>query len=152
MTRFAFYALRLLRVAAGFLLALALAAAIVVVFDLNQGRMPDLVAGAVAIGFYTFLAAGLFWPLLLIQFVAEAMRWRALAFHLGLGLLGAVASLAWVYARAPQEAPDPILGDEPSITLTKVLVAVVAGLAGGLVYWFVAGRSAGLQRIERTHP
>ena len=31
-------------------------------------------------------------------------------------------------------------------------VSLIAGLAGGLVYWLIAGRSAGLQRIERTDP
>ena len=152
MNRFAFYLVRLVRVSLGFLAALAVAAAIVVVFDLNKGRMPEPMAGAVAIGFYTFLAARLLWPILLFQFVAEAMRWRALAIHVGLGVLVAVALLGWTFLHSRQEAPDPLLDEEPAITVAKIVVTLIAGLAGGLVYWLIAGRSAGLQRIERTDP
>lgn len=150
MNRFAFHLLRLVRVALGYLAALAVAAAIVVIADLNQGRMPEPLAGAVTIGFYAFLAARLMWPLLLIQFVAEAMRWRTLAFHVGVGLLGAAVALGWLWWQAPAEPPDPILGAEPAMTASRALITLAAGLAGGLVYWLVAGRSAGLQRIERT--
>lgn len=152
MNRLAFYLVRLTRVAAGFLAALAVAAAIVVVLDLNKGRMPELAAGGLAIGFYTFLAARLLWPLLLVLILTEAMRWRALAIHAGLGFVVAAAFLAWTYLHSRPEAPDPLLDEEPALTAVKIAVTAAAGLAGGLVYWIIAGRSAGLKRIERTDP
>lgn len=150
MGRFLHYLVRLLIVAAGFILAIAVGAAIVLLFDLNRGRMPEPMAGGVMVGFLTFQAARFMWPLLMIELIAEAMRWRSLAFHLGVGLLGAAATLVFAWAQASSEPPDPILGAEPVITAAKVVVALVAGLAGGFIYWLVAGRSAGLTHIERT--
>jgi hypothetical protein len=150
MNRFLHYLVRLLRVAAGFILAIAVGAAIVLLLDLNSGRVPEPVAGGVMVGFLTFQAARFMWPLLMIEFIAEAMNWRSLAFHLGVGLLGAAATLAFAWAQASSEPPDPILGTEQVITVTKVVVALVAGIAGGFVYWLIAGRSAGLTQIERT--
>jgi len=152
MGRFLHYFVRLLRVAAGFILAIAVGAAIVLLLDLNRGRVPEPLAGGVMVGFLTFQAARFMWPLLMVEFVAEAMRWRSLTFHLGVGLLGAVATLVFAWAQASSEPPDPILGAEQAITVTKVIVALAAGLAGGFVYWLVAGRSAGLTQIERTSP
>jgi MFS family permease len=152
MNRFAFYLVRLLRVALGFIAGLVVAAAMVVILDLNKGRLPEPLAGAATVGFYAFLAARLFWPLLLVLLVAEIRRWRSPAFHLGLGLLAALAALCWTYLQAPAEAPDPILGEEPVLTVTRVAVTLFAGLAGALVSWFIAGRSAGLQPPERTQP
>jgi MFS family permease len=152
MNRFAFYLVRLLRVALGFIAGLVVAAAMVVILDLNKGRLPEPLAGAATVGFYAFLAARLFWPLLLVLLVAEVRRWRSPVFHLGLGLVAALAALTWTYLRAPAEAPDPILGEEPVLTVTRVAVTLAAGLAGALVSWFIAGRSAGLQPPERTRP
>jgi hypothetical protein len=150
MNRIAHYLVRLLRVAVGFLLAIAVGAAIVLLFDLNRGRIPEPLAGGVMVGFLTFQAARFMWPLLMVEFVAEAMRWRSLGFHLGVGLLGTAASLVFAWMQGSSDPPDPILGAEQAITVTKVIVAIVAGLAGGFVYWLVAGRSAGLIPLERT--
>ncbi len=86
MNRFGSYLVRLLRVAIGFIAGLAVAAAMVVILDLNKGGLPEPLAGAAAIGFFTFLAARMLWPLLLVLLLTEVMRWRALALHLGLGL------------------------------------------------------------------
>ncbi|AVO46106.1 hypothetical protein [Phreatobacter cathodiphilus] len=152
MNRFGFYLVRLLRVALGFIAGLVLASAMVVILDLNKGRLPEALAGAATIGFYTFLAAQLFWPLLLVLLVAEVLSWRSPAFHLGLGALAALSALVWTYLQAPQEAADPILGDEPALTASRIAVTLLAGLAGALVSWFIAGRSAGLQPPERIHP
>lgn len=152
MNRFLHYLVRLLRVAAGFILAIAVGAAIVLLLDLNKGRVPEPLAGSVMVGFLTFQAARFMWPLLMVEFVAEAMRWRSLTFHLLVGLAGAAATLAFALAQAGGEPPDPILGEEPAITVAKVVVAAIAGLAGGFVYWIVAGRSAGLTKAERTDP
>ncbi len=152
MNRVLHYLVRLLRVAAGFILAIAVGAAIVLLFDLNRGRIPEPLAGGVMVGFLTFQAARFMWPLLMIEFVAEAMRWRSLGFHLGVGLLGTAASLVFAWLQSSSEPPDPILGAEPAITITKVVVAIVAGLAGGFVYWLVAGRTAGITLPERTEP
>lgn len=148
--RFGFYLVRLLRVGLGFIAGLAIAATMVVILDLNKGRLPEPLAGAATIGFYTFLAARLFWPLLLVLLLTEIMRWRALALHLALGLVAAAAVLAYAWWQAPQEAPDPILGEEPVLTAARIAVTLAAGLAGALVSWLIAGRSAGLVSTERT--
>jgi hypothetical protein len=152
MNRFLHYLIRLTRVAAGFILAIAVGAAIVLILDLNKGRIPEPLAGSVMVGFLTFQAARFMWPLLMMEFIAEAMGWRALVFHLGVGLAGAGAALAYGIIQAGNEPPDPILLEEPAFTFYKLAVAMAAGLAGGLVYWLVAGRSAGLLRPERTDP
>jgi len=152
MNRFGSYLVRLLRVAFGFIAGLAVASAMVVILDLNKGGLPEPLAGAAAIGFFTFLAARMLWPLLLVLLLTEVMRWRSLALHLGLGLLAAAAVLGWTWWQAPQEAPDPILGEEPALTTTRIAVTLGAGLVGALVSWLIAGRSAGLPITERTIP
>lgn len=152
MNRFVFLALRLLRVAGGFLAALAVAAAIVLVFDLNKGRVPDALAGAAIVGLITFKAAAVLWPVILVAMVTEWRRWRSLLVHGALALVAAGAVLAWQVVQAGDDPPDPILGEEPAFTVKRLVIYLIAGLAAGIVYWFVAGRSAGLDRIERTDP
>lgn len=149
MNRFGFLLLRLLRVALGFLIALALAAAIVLVMDLNKGRVPEALAGAAIVGLLTFQAAAVLWPVILVEFVAEWRRWRSLLVHGALALATAGAVLGWQVWQAGDEPPDPILGEEPAFTAKKLVIYVMAGLAAGIVYWLVAGRSAGLDRMEK---
>ena len=152
MNRFVFLALRLFRVALGFLGALAIASAIVLVFDLNKGRVPDALAGAAIVGLITFQAAAVLWPLILVECVAEWRRWRSVLVHGALALAVAGGVLAWQVVQAGDDPPDPLLGEEPAFTAKRLLIYVIAGLAAGIVYWLVAGRSAGLDRIERTDP
>ncbi|MFN3856055.1 MAG: hypothetical protein ACK4M0_16820 [Phreatobacter sp.] len=152
MNRYGFYIVRLLRIGAGFLLALMVASAMVLVLDLNRGRLPEWLVGVVLAGYLAFHAAAWLWPLLLAAFAAEIFRWRSLAFSLALGLAGAAGVLGWLVWNARLEEPDPLLGEEPAFSLRRLIVFVAAGLAGGLIHWFVAGRSAGLQNRERTDP
>ncbi|WP_163277026.1 hypothetical protein, partial [Klebsiella aerogenes] len=74
------------RVAFGFILAMLAGCAIVLVLDLNKGRIPELMAGTFIVGFLAFQSAAFLWPLLLVELAAEVRRWRALAFHLAVGL------------------------------------------------------------------
>ncbi|MGL4291385.1 MAG: hypothetical protein ACRCVA_33855 [Phreatobacter sp.] len=145
MNRFAHYLLRLLRVVLGFAVAMAVGCAIVLVFDLNKGRIPELLAGGFIVGFLVFQAAGFMWPLLLVELVAEVRRWRALAFHLAVGLVGALGALAYVVVQASGEPVDELLGDEPAFTVYRLAIHLAAGLVAGLLYWLIAGRSAGIQ-------
>ena len=152
MNRYGFYIVRLVRIGAGFLLALLVASAMVLVLDLNRGRLPEWLVGVVLAGYIAFHAAAWLWPLLLAAFAAEMFRWRSLAFSLALGLTGAAAVLGWLVWNARAEEPDPLIGEEPAFSFRRLVVFAAAGLAGGLIHWFVAGRSAGLERQERTDP
>lgn len=146
MNRLAHSLVRLLRVALGFVLGLLVASAIVLVVDLNKGHLPDLLAGLAAAGLVAFQAARLLWPLLLLALATEMLRWRSPLVHLSIGLAAGAATLAYAWLEAPAEPPDPILGEEPIFTAAKIIAALAGGLAGGFVYWLVAGRSAGLIR------
>ncbi|WP_439575775.1 hypothetical protein [Phreatobacter sp.] len=152
MNRYGFYLVRLLRIGAGFFLALAVAAAMVLVLDLNRGRLPEWLVGVLLAGYIAFHAAAWLWPLLIAAFAAEIFRWRSLAFSLGLGLAGAAAVLGWLVWNARAEEPDPLLGEDPAFSARRLIVYLAAGLVGGLIHWLVAGRSAGLSPDERTDP
>jgi hypothetical protein len=143
MNRFGFYLLRLVKVSAGFLAAVVLGSAIVLLFGFNNGRMPELSGGALALwgaslGLVSAYAAIMMAPALVIALVGEVMRWRALAFHLALGLAGAAG--AYLY----------FLRDELEFADFPLAVTLAAGLVAGFVYWLLAGRSAGIQSAEGT--
>ncbi|QCI64298.1 hypothetical protein [Phreatobacter stygius] len=148
MNRFAHYLLRLLRVSLGFALAVAAGCAIVLIFDLNEGRIPELLAGSFFVGFLVVQVAGFIWPLLLVELAAEVGHWRGLVLHLGVGLAGALGALGYVVLQAAGEPVDDLLGDGPAFTVHRLAIHLIAGLAAGLLYWLVAGRSAGIQPVE----
>lgn len=135
--------LRLLRAIVAFVVALALACAIVLIFDLNKGRIPEPLAGSLIVGFLMSQVAWYVWPLLIVALAAEVLRWRALLLSLALGLAGALGALGFVLLKGTDEAFDPLLDDAPAFTTQRLVVHVVAGLAAGFLYWLVAGRSAG---------
>ena len=71
-------------------------------------------------------------PAAIIIALAEAFSWRGLLANLALGALVALVA-GW---RA--------LGGDPSLPSQGSLVVLAgAGFCGGLVYWLIAGRSAG---------
>lgn len=143
---------RLVRVALGLVLGLFVASAIVLVIDLNKGHLPDLLAGLGAAGLVAFQAAKLIWPVAILALAAEVLRWRSLLLYLAAGFALGAATLAYAWLAAPTEPPDPILGEEPVLTTATIIAALAGGLAGGLVYWFAAGRSAGFSASQRPIP
>lgn len=79
---------------------------------------------------------GAFWPAMLAVAVTEAYRLRGPVQHIAAGaLVGLVEALP----------TDAILraGPVPPVDGTLVQVALASGAVGGLVYWAIAGRTAG---------
>ncbi|WP_204304961.1 hypothetical protein, partial [Stenotrophomonas maltophilia] len=81
--------------------------------------IPELMAGTFIVGFLAFQSAAFLWPLLLVELAAEVRRWRALAFHLAVGLTGALGALAYAVVQASGEPVDELLGDEPAFTVYR---------------------------------
>jgi hypothetical protein len=78
-----------------------------------------------------------FLPVLGLVIAAEIFRWQQLWLHLGFGgVLGAFVHTVL--------APNGSMVDEVSIR-----GLVIGGAAGGLVYWLIAGRSAGVWRDRK---
>jgi hypothetical protein len=78
-----------------------------------------------------FVGAVAFIPALIVVVLAEAFRWRSLTLHL---LVGAGVGFAALLAD---------IGG-PSDAQTDLVVGGGAGAVGGLVYWLIAGRRAGI--------
>lgn len=115
----------------------ALAAAVVVLWlGYNNGRLPELSAGALALwgvtlAVVTGATALAMWPALVPLVATEAFRQRHLALHLTLGLAGGALAHAWG------------LREELDLHDAPLIVALAAGAVAGLAYWLVAGRRAG---------
>jgi hypothetical protein len=135
--------------AAGFVLALEMLLA-VLVEPLLQGRPPPspalppnpvqlmLLMGAWST-FVVFVLA--FVPAVVAIAVAEARRLRSALFYACSGAIAAM--LAWgVLVRLDRLAPGQALSLAREQAFL-VLAISAAGLIGGLVYWGIAGRSAG---------
>lgn len=77
-------------------------------------------------------------PVLIVALVSELARLRSGLIQTGLaGLLAAVLPLAMLsISRVPNAAESRILG-----------ALFLVGAAGGFVYWLIAGRSAGGERV-----
>jgi hypothetical protein len=78
-------------------------------------------------------------PALLVIALAEGFAWRSVLVY---GVLGGVLALALTYSidfAGYGRGPDGVLAHEH-----EVLAA--SGIAGGLVYWLVAGRKAGSRK------
>jgi len=133
--------LRLIVVTIGFLGASIVAGAIMLIYGLNGGRFPEMSPEAFTlwglalggIAGYTAIVAS---PALLGALAAEFFRLRQWWFHIGLGVVMAVIAYAWVLRDFFFPDPAPM-----SVTLA-------AGLAGGTVYWLIAGASAGLRKVQ----
>ncbi|MGH6924041.1 MAG: hypothetical protein ACRED5_09905 [Propylenella sp.] len=95
--------------------------------------------GLIGLALAVAIPAALFMlmPMLMVVFIVEALRVRSLAFWLA---FGGVAGLAAQIGDA--------LGAEPTLTGTRSVLFVIAGLGGGAVFWLIAGRRAGVPREE----
>jgi hypothetical protein len=84
----------------------------------------------------TIMAALAMLPALLVIALSEGFAWRSIVLY---GLVGGVLALSLGYGidfAGHIGGPDSIVARE-----REVLAA--SGIAGGLVYWLVAGRTAG---------
>jgi hypothetical protein len=112
--------------------------------DLSAGLPPEGLLLLVA-GLAKALFVLLFVPPALIGLGGEILGRRGILWYsAGCGLL--TAALPWLTrgaVRSGASGRDPsLLGAEARLTL----ILFVVGAGAGLVYWLVAGRSAGLQR------
>jgi hypothetical protein len=84
----------------------------------------------------TIMAALAMLPALLVIALTEGFAWRSIVVY---GLLGGVLALALGYGIDFAG----YLGGPDSIVAREREVLAASGIAGGLVYWLVAGRNAG---------
>jgi len=119
----------------------------------NPVELASLPYGLLAGGILVAVFAAL--PCAAIIGYAEREGRRTLPFHLAAGgltgigtLLGSVLLLGGISPRGLQVHPPDAEG---AAALGMVAIAVaMAGLAGGLVYWALAGRSAGAWRAQAS--
>jgi len=79
-------------------------------------------------------------PAFIVILLAELFRWRSIFLYLAAGgLIGLSAGVL------PVETVDPQMRTENAML-------AAAGVAGGFVYWLVAGRSAGFTRPSGGEP
>jgi hypothetical protein len=119
--------------------------------QLDLPPLPSLLYAWLLLGAWigVFVAVLAFVPAVVVVAVAEAARLRSAAFY---GLVSALAAVAcWaVVIRENGLLPMPGLAfslapERALVTGALVLAAALGGLTGGLVYWRIAGRSAGRQ-------
>jgi hypothetical protein len=130
---------RLFLIPTGYLLAILAATAVLIAVIIAHGTPGDPVDQAIFTGMLFVFAPALWWvagPVVTLGFavavgLAEAMSIRSWIYFSAAG--AAVAGLTWSLAEAATEGP-----------VFTAVEAVASGLAGGLVYWLVAGRSSGL--------
>ncbi|MFL5036942.1 MAG: hypothetical protein ACJ8EC_18230 [Microvirga sp.] len=110
--------------------------------DLFAGEPPDARAVALFTAFATGVAAILIAPPTLVAAIGEVLGWRALLWYAG-GSGALTALLPWLgRARSGMaRVTDAALRAEGRITL----ILFLTGAASGLVYWAIAGRSAGVR-------
>ena len=133
------------RIAVGFTLA-SLAAGYTLVLEIVW---PALLGGhPVGIGFYllngflAFVLIGLLaaLPAVYLISLAEARRWRSAAYY---AVGGACVALVWLGIFL---LPIPGIRISANEAWGLALQASISGLVGGLVYWWIAGRTAGAPR------
>lgn len=85
---------------------------------------------------YVAILVAAFWPFLIALVVTEAFRLRDFIAHLVAGVLvGAAYGLPLSAIFSGAEMPD--------ISLEALQLAIACGGLGGIVYWVIAGRTAG---------
>jgi hypothetical protein len=146
--------LRLILVPLGYVAAVAAGTVVILIGSWRLGEVamsanPDeqamgligfVVAGPVL---FTILLASMWLPGAIGILLAEAFALRSWVFHAANG--AAVAFVGW-----------QLFGviDDSGVPINDTLSVIAAGLAGGLVYWMVAGWSAGFWKpvFGREHP
>ncbi|ABD04804.1 conserved hypothetical protein [Rhodopseudomonas palustris HaA2] len=144
---------RLFAIAFGFLFA-SLAAGLVVVGTMLFPELSDLAGGPldpdalnIVLGFgFIFVSGFALLPALIIVLVTEAFSIRsALVYAIGGGLVGVGCYLGLVPF-------DPGTLQFDGIVRRHLEIMTGAGIIGGLVYWLIAGRNAGLWRDPPRQP
>jgi len=133
---------RLVVLSLGYLLA-CVSAAIVFTLGTFSATDDDLLSQIPSVALWTLIgievvimAALAMLPALLVIALAEGFVWRSVIVY---GVLGGVLALALGYGIDFAG----YLGGPNSIVAREREVLAAAGIAGGLTYWLIAGRSAG---------
>lgn len=137
---------RIVVILVGFLLASLAAAAVVIAAVLNPdwsglrlGLDQDTLPIVAAFGFI-FISGFALLPAMVVALVTEAFGLRSiLVYAVGGAAIGAACYLSLVPF-------DPETMRFVGVIRRELEVMVGAGVVGGLVYWLVAGRNAGLWR------
>jgi len=138
---------RLFAIAFGFLFA-SLAAGLVVVGTMLFPEVADIAGGPldpdtmnIVLGFgFIFVSGFALLPALIVVLVTETFSIRsALAYAIGGALVGVGCYLGLVPF-------DPATLHFDGIVRRHLEIMTGAGIVGGLVYWLIAGRNAGLWR------
>lgn len=132
--------LRLFLVPAGWLCALLAALAVLVVVLAGQATPASPADHAIltlSLALFTAAAVWVIGPVALIAslaaiVLAEAFRIRSWLYFAAAGAL--IAAIVWQVSETPEPGPP----------FFSALEIAAAGLAGGLIYWLIAGRSSGL--------
>lgn len=104
---------------------------------MSSGLPPEAIWAIVAVG-TPIIGAVAALPTALVLAIAEGFAWRSVLLYAALG--GALAlALSYGLDLPAIATPDTAIGNE------RQLLAA-SGIAGGLVYWLFAGRSAGFRK------
>jgi hypothetical protein len=132
---------RVLVIAFAFLVASAAAALVLTIGGVASDWGDVLVLGADTVGLSVMVGLGAvlisgfaLLPMLLVILIAESFGWRSVLFYAAAGL-----ALALLSRYGSPEPPMPS-------GLREGEIMAGAGIAGGLVYWVLAGRNAGKWR------
>jgi hypothetical protein len=101
---------------------------------MSSGLPPEAIWAIVAVG-TPIIGAVAALPTALVVAIAEGFAWRSVLLY---SVLGGVLALALSYGL---DLPATAAPDTPIANERQLLAA--SGIAGGLVYWLFAGRSAG---------
>jgi hypothetical protein len=113
--------------------------------DISQGEHAAPVLWLLIFTTGTFVAAFAFVPAIVVILLSESFGWRSVVFHAIAG--GGIGLLCGYTFGFIESVPDLRL-DSPFGTNFELMAA--AGIAAGLVYWLVAGRTAGAWRTPST--
>lgn len=126
-----------LREAGGGFLVMATLAGL---FDVFAGFGPWLMGKATALAWaFVILVIGA--PLFVSALIAEVFALRSIVWHMAVP--GFIAALAPWASRASDAAADAAEASGGAVEPRLLAVFFLAGCLGGLVYWRIAGRTAG---------
>lgn len=143
--------LRFFLVPVGYFLAVLAGAAVIVIGEwqvgsLFQTQAPDelmmgiMLATVTSVGLLVVLLSSMWLVAAVGILFAELFAVRSWIFHAANGVVS-----AWIGAQLPGEVL--VNGQvDPAAVVGNPLYVIAAGLAGGLVYWLVAGSSAGFYK------
>jgi hypothetical protein len=110
--------------------------------DVTALGLPSAALWVVVIVGATIIGAIAFLPALLVIALAEGFGWRSIILY---AVLGGALALALCYGIDF----SGYVGEPDSFVAREREVLAAAGIAGGLVYWLFAGRSAGAWKQAR---